>query len=76
MKTLYAYDKATGKISYTIDNPTPQQISNLKSRGICNHIDSSGLSIIGTYVAVNTVTQQTEGIEKIQDIEKYFVLML
>ena len=73
MKTLYAYDKATGKISYTIDNPTPQQISNLKSRGICNHIDSSGLSIIGTYVAVNTVTQQTEGIEKIQDIEDYIV---
>ena len=72
-QTLYAYDKATGKISYTIDNPNPQQLSNLKSRGICGHIDSSGLSIVGTYVTVNTVTQETTGIAKVSTIEDYIV---
>jgi hypothetical protein len=73
MKTLYAYDKATGKISYTVDAPTPKQISNLKSQGIACHLDSSGISIVGTYVTVNAVTQQTEGIAEIQDIEDYIV---
>lgn len=72
-KTAYVYDKATGHISYTIDNPNAKQISNMSSQGINYHIDSSRHSIIGTYVTVNTVTQQTEGIEKIQDIEDYIV---
>jgi hypothetical protein len=72
-KTLYVYDKATGHISYTIDNPSPQQISNINSQGINYHLDSSGHSIVGTYVTVNAATQQTEGIEKIKDIEDYIV---
>lgn len=72
-KTLYVYDKATGYISYTIDNPSPQQLSNINSQGINYHLDSSGHSIVGTYVTVNSVTQQTEGIAKVQDIEDYIV---
>jgi hypothetical protein len=71
--TAYVYDKATGYISYTIDNPNAKQISNMSSQGINYHLDSPGHSIFGTYVTVNTITQQTEGIEKVKDIEDYIV---
>ena len=72
-KTLYVYDKGTGILSYTIDNPTSTQLSNLKSKGISGHVDRPGFSLINTYVTVNTITQETSGIAKIKDIEDYIV---
>ena len=65
-KTLYAYDKSTGKIKYTIDNPTPAQINSIASRGIDCHVDLAGKSIVGSYVSQNTHTEQTIGVRPIR----------
>jgi hypothetical protein len=65
-KTLYAYDKSTGKIKYTVDNPTAAQAILLRNRGIDCHVDLAGKSIVGSYVSQNTHTEQTIGVRPIR----------
>ena len=69
MKTLYIYDKTSGIISYTINNPTPIQVSNLNDKGICTYLGNYGQAIINAYVTLDAVTQEPNGIANIQELD-------
>ena len=67
-KSLYVYDKNTGKISYTVDSPSDSQISNLRSRGIFSYYGPAGYPIAGSYVEVDETTKVPIGIDKLRKI--------
>jgi hypothetical protein len=73
MKTLYIYDKSSGSISYTINNPTPMQISNLNDKGVCTYLGSCGQTSINTYVTLDADTQEPNGIASIQELNNNLI---
>lgn len=68
-KTIYAYESSTGAVTYTIDNPSPAHIKNLRERNIAFHIDSSGKFSSSAYVTKNTITGQSESIGQFQHMD-------
>jgi len=67
-KTLYVYDKTTGRIKYTIDNPTSKQIQHIELQGGGCHVDLRGKALQGSYVVKNPDTGISIGIESLKTI--------
>ena len=67
--TIYVYDNATGKLSYTIENGNASTARMLTDRGLYFFADSVQHSLTGTYVAKDEVTGQILGIKNILPME-------
>ena len=65
-KTIYVYEKDTGRIQYTIEDAHPAQIQNFNSKGTAFYLGNSGKRITGTFVEKNANTGAPTGISSIQ----------
>ena len=52
-RTVYVYDKETGKIQYTIDEANDAQIENLKNKNISAFVSTDKYKTVGTYVKMD-----------------------
>ena len=49
-KTIYVYEKDSGRIQYTIDNAGPEHIRSFNDKGINFYVGNKGSRITGTFV--------------------------
>ena len=65
-KTIYVYEKDTGRIQYTIDNADPEHIRSFNDKGIDFYIGNKGSRITGTFVKRDSTTGKPIGISPIK----------
>lgn len=69
-KTGYVYDKATGKIKYTVENVNPNLIENFRENTTSGcFIGDVGYNISGTYVKLDEKTKEPIEVSQIEHMD-------
>ena len=66
LKTVYIYDKQSGRVQYTIDNVDPNQIRNMNLQDKSFYVGPPNQRLAGTFVKIDPSSGEPIGISPIQ----------
>jgi hypothetical protein len=68
-RTIYVYDKDTGKIQYTVEEANAEQVESFQKKDLSVFVTTKNYKTIGTYVKVDANTHSPQSIEPIQRMD-------